>query len=226
MNEPQPDCGKFATTADLTVELCSSDGTSTEFYQTDEDGIRKTLRSLATPRLLTQSQLVLKSEYGLNTFDCRSIDVICARTCARPPQIFPLIFPAGLLDIVEIYDDHPRGDFSLWEDSEVANSAGLSPFMSLLQIHTAGGWVVPVRVLAMARGTAQDQRQASAQIRELPVIPFRLLDGGIGLINPNNITCVSSWANPDAPRGTALPFGLTPLESVSVLKPSRKTIQQ
>ena len=39
---------------DLTLELRSADGTSTEYYQADEERIRKTLRLLSTPRLLIQ----------------------------------------------------------------------------------------------------------------------------------------------------------------------------
>jgi hypothetical protein len=37
---------------DLTLELRSANGSSAEFYQADEERIRKTLRLLSTPRLL------------------------------------------------------------------------------------------------------------------------------------------------------------------------------
>ena len=179
-----------------------------EFYQTEEECIHKTLRSLTTPRLFTQPQLVLASEHSLNTIPCRSIDIILARTSARTPLIFPLIFPAGVLDVAEVQSDWPGGDFSTDEDQAGGGAARLSPLVSHLEIHTAGGWVVTLRVLAMVRGTSQDQRQASAQLCELPVIPFRLLEGGIGLINPNNITRVSTQPTPDALPKTALPMDL------------------
>jgi hypothetical protein len=58
------------------------------------------------------------------------------------------------------------------------------------------------------RGTVQDQRQSFAHLFDLPVIPFRLLEGGIGLINPNNITRVSACPAPGALPETALPMDL------------------
>jgi hypothetical protein len=66
----------------------------------------------------------------------------------------------------------------------------------------------------MARATVQDQRQSFADLFDLPVIPFRLLEGGIGLINPNNITRVSARPTLGALPETALPMDLlrwTPL---------------
>jgi len=204
MNTPVP--AKIDTVVDLTVEVRSADGTSTEFYQTNEECIRKTLRSLTTPRVFTQPQLVLASEHSINTIPCRSIDMILARTLARTPLIFPLIFPAGLLDAVEAKSDWP-GEPSTDEEQAGAGIAGLSPRVSHLEIHTPGGWVVVLRLLATARDT-YDQRPASAQLCELPVIPFRLLEGGIGLINPNNITRVSTRPSPAALPETALPIDL------------------
>ena len=198
---------------DLTVELRSADGTSKGFYQTDEERIRKTLHSLATPQLLMQPRLVLASELSVSTIPCRSIDMILARTSARTPQIFPLIFPAGLLDIAEVHDDWPGGDAKSDENRAGAGAAQLSPLVSDVEIHTVGGWGVALRVLAMARATVRDQRQSFTDLFDLPVIPFRLLEGGIGLINPNNITTVSARP-PGALPETALPMDLlrwTPL---------------
>ena len=198
----------------LTLELRCADGTSTEFRQTNEERIRKTLRSLVTPHLLAESELVLASENRVNTMPCRSIDIILARTSARAPLIFPLIFPAGLLDISEVQDDSPGGNSTIYEDRAGAGTARLSPLVSYLEIHTAGGWGIVLRVLAMVRGTGDDRRQPSAQLCSLPIVPFRLLEGGIGLINPNNITRVSTRPIPGALPETALPMDLrrwTPL---------------
>jgi hypothetical protein len=43
---------------------------------------------------------------------------------------------------------------------------------------------------------------------DLPAIPFRLKAGGIGFINPENITRVSAHPTPDALPSTALPMEL------------------
>ena len=140
--------------------------------------------------------------------------MILARTSARTPQIFPLIFPAGLLDLAEVHDDWPGGDATSDEDRAGAGAAQLSPLVSDLEIHTVGGWGVALRLLAMARATVRDQRQSFADLFDLPVIPFRLLEGGIGLINPNNIARVSARPTPGALPETALPMDLlrwTPL---------------
>ena len=50
----------------------------------------------------------------------------------------------------------------------------------------------------------------------MPTIPFRLEEGGFGLINTANIMRVSAWPKPEALPGIALPLALrrwTPLES-------------
>ena len=44
---------------DLTIELRSANGSSTEFYQTDEEHVREALRLLAAPRLFAQPHLLL-----------------------------------------------------------------------------------------------------------------------------------------------------------------------
>jgi hypothetical protein len=199
----------MTTPIDLTLELRSADGTSTEYYQADEERIRKTLRLLSTPRLLTQPQLVLASEQGASTIPCRAIDMILARTSAQVPVIFPLKSPVGLLDITEFRDEQP-GEAPAGADDLADSdfSRPLDALISKVEIHTLGGWVSTLKVVAMTRGTVHDQRQSLAHLFDLPVIPFCLKAGGIGLINPNNITRVSAHPTPDALPNTALPMDL------------------
>jgi hypothetical protein len=199
---------QIETTVDLTIEVRSADGTSAEFYQTDEECILKTLRLLTSPRLLTQPQLVLASEHSANTIPCRSIDIILARTAVRTPLIFPLIFPAGLLDLAEVQNDWRLDDSACAADQTGLGTPRLSPLVSHLGIHTVGGWSVALRALATARDSVQDQIQPSARLSSLPMVPFRLLEGGIGLINPNNITCVSTKPAHDVLPESALPMDL------------------
>lgn len=186
---------------DLTTEIRSADGTSAEFFQSHEERIKKTLRLLVTPRLLTQPQLVLASERGVSTVPCRAIDMILARTSVQVPLRFPLKSPVGPLDISE-FSDGPAGDVPASLEGHVG------PTAFHVEIHTLGGWVTSLKLVAMTPGTVHDRRQALAHLLDLPVIPFRLEAGGIGLINPTNITRVSACPPPPALPETALPMDL------------------
>jgi hypothetical protein len=204
MNTPLVDM--ITNRIDLTLELRSADGTSTEFYQADEERIRKTLRSLANPRLLTQPQLVLASDHGVNVVPVRGVDMILARTSAQSPPIFSLIFPAGLLDITEVGDDVPDDDFG--EEHYEGDSQPPIPLVSHVKVQTLGGWTVALKILATTGTTLHDQRQWFAHFMNLPVVAFRLQNGGIGLINPNNVTRVSAYPTPDGVPETTLPMDL------------------
>lgn len=189
---------------DLTIEVRSSDGTLTEFYQSDEERIGKTLRLLASPRLLIQPQLTLAGEHGVSTIPTRAIDLILARTSARSPLILPLIFPAGLLDLVEATVEPCDEDSVGLENDLNTDSTAMSPVTLQVEIHTLGGWLSTLKALAMLPATVHDQRQSFARLFDLPVIPFRLQAGGIGLINPANIARVSTHPAPTTVPETAL----------------------
>ena len=193
---------------DLTVEFRSANGTSTESYQADEERIQQTLRLLAAPRLLSQPHLVLASEHGASMIPCRGIDMILARTSARTPMTFPLALPAGLLDISETSDDWPDNTPAATEEHHDQEPGRARPLTSRVEIHTLGGWAVTLKAVVKARGNVHDERQLFAHLLNLPAIHFRLEEGGIGLINPANITRVSAWPKPDALPGTALPLAL------------------
>jgi hypothetical protein len=194
---------------DLTLELRSADGTSTEFYQADEERVREALRLLAAPRLFAQPHLLLTSQHGASMIPCRGIDMILARTSAQLPVTFPLTLPAGRLDVIETTPED-------WRDNNSAAAEALQDLdpgrartlTSRVEIHTLGGWLVTLKVVVTARGAVQDERQLFAHLLNVPAIPFRLKQGGFGLINPANITRVSAWPKPDALAGTALPMEL------------------
>jgi hypothetical protein len=69
-----------------------------------------------------------------------------------------------------------------------------------------GGWKSVLEVRAHVRGTVQDRRQTFAHIFHVPVIPFNLRAGGIGFINPTNLTCATAYPPPDSLPETALPL--------------------
>jgi len=190
---------------DLTLEFRSADGTSTVFYQADEERVRKTLHLLSPPRLLTQPQLVLASEHGVTVLPVRGIDIILARTSGHVPLIFPLIFPAGLLDITEVGENVPDDNFC---EKPRDGHWRLSPLVSRVEVRTLGGWAVALRILLGAGNTVLDHRQWFAHLMNLPVLAFRLQKGGIGLINPNNVTRVTVDPPPDGVPEAALPMEL------------------
>ena len=193
---------------DLTVEFRSADGTSTEFYQADEERIEETLRLLASPRLLAQPHLVLAAEHGASMIPCRGIDVILARTSAQMPLGFPLTLSAGVLDIMEAPRDWSYSNSAAAEDPQDRDPGPARSFTSQVEVHTLGGWMVTLKTVVIARGNVHDERQLFAHLLNLPAIHFRLAEGGIGLINPTNMTRVSAWPKPDALPGTALPLAL------------------
>jgi hypothetical protein len=192
------------STVDLTLELRSANGSSTEFYEANEERVRETLRLLAAPQLFAQRHLLLASRHCASMIPCQGIDMILARTSARTPLKFPLHLPVGLFDIVE----QPEA----WPDNRSAATGDQNGQprrrSSQVEIHTLGGWTVTLKAVAMIRGNFQDERQFFSQLPDAPTIPFRLEEGGFGLINTANITRASAWPKPEALPGIALPLAL------------------
>jgi hypothetical protein len=195
------------TTIDLPVELRSANGSSTEFYQADEERVREALRLLAAPRLFAQPHLVLAAQHCASIIPCKGIDMILARTSARTPLKFPLNLPMGLFDLVEQPEAWPDNGAAAMEDQNGQHGQPRRR-RSQVEIHTLGGWKVTLKAAAMIRGNVQDERQFFAQLPDVPTIPFRLEEGGFGLINTANILRASAWPKPEALPGIALPLAL------------------
>lgn len=193
---------------DLTLELRSANGTSTEFYQADEERIREALRLLAAPQLFAQQDLLLTSQHCASMIPCKGIDMILVRTLARTPLKFPLNLPLGRFDIVEQPAVWPDNKSAAMEDQN-GQPHGQPRRRSLqVEIHTLGGWTVTLKAEAMIRGNVQDERQLFSHLPDMPTLPFRLEEGGFGLINTANIMRASAWPKPEALPGTALPLAL------------------
>ena len=189
---------------DLTLELRFANGSTTEFYEADEQRVSEVLRLLAAPRLFAQPHLLLASQHGASMIPCRGIDMIIARTSAPLPLKFPLNLPAGLFDIVEQPDAWPDNKSAAIGDQ---NGEHLQRDLQV-EIVTFGSWSVTLEALMMFRGIFQDERQFFSQLPNMPTIPFRLKEGGFGLINTVNIMRASAWPNPETFPGSALPLTL------------------
>jgi hypothetical protein len=206
MNAPQ---SKTTTrTLDLTVELRSANGSTTEFYETDEKRIRETLRSLAAPQLFAQPRLLLTSPHCASLIPCRAIDMILVRTLVQTPLRFPLNLPVGQFDIVERPETWPDGKAGVIDDQDRPEGGEPRRRSMRVEIHTCGGWTVTLKAVAMIRGNVQDERQLFAHLPDMPTLPFRLEEGGFGLINTVNIMRATARPKPEALPGIALPLTL------------------
>ncbi|MDX1950801.1 MAG: hypothetical protein SFY81_01385 [Verrucomicrobiota bacterium] len=190
----------------LSLEIHTSDGLMTEFYQAEPKLIRETLRLLWTPRLFTQPQLFLASGRHASAFTGRSIDVILARTDATIQGFLPMSSPAGPINVFESNVSFPTSDLGIAAHGPHSDSQ--NPRVVHVQVHTLGGWNKVLEVHAEIRGAALDRRQTFANFFTPPVISFHLKTGGIGLINPANLTCTKAYPSNDDQPETSLPMNL------------------
>jgi hypothetical protein len=198
----------YTNQIDLTLVLRSADGSSAEYYQSDEKRVRETLRLLVTPRLFAQPHLLLDSQHCTSMIPSKGIDMILVRTFARTPLELPLKLPQGLFDFVELPEGWPGNKSVAIERQNRQPHGQPRRYDSLVQIYTLGGWTVTLRAAAMIAGNVQDERHWFAHLPEVPTIPFRLEEGGFGLINSANIMRASARPKPQALPGVALPLEL------------------
>lgn len=201
---------------DLTIELRSANGSATEFFRADETCARETLRLLAAPQLFAQRHLLLASPHCASLIPCHGIDMILVRTSARTPLEFPLNLPVGRFDLVEQPEGWPDGSSCAHEVSSKPESRQSHRRSAQVEIHTLGGWAVTLKAVAMICGNVQDERQFFSHLPDVPTVPFRLMEGGFGLINTANVIRATSWPKPEALPGIALPLELrrrSPIQS-------------
>jgi hypothetical protein len=166
------------TNFDLTLDICTEDGARARFFQNDPDRINKTLRQLVTPRLFNPPLLTLASEHSISAIPTRTIDMILAHTASPPP----LPLPSGWVDVVEVNDE----TLVNLADLE-ALAAAENKHVMLVEIHTLGDWMIRLKLETILPETVQEKRHLWNHLLDLPAIPFRLKEGGIGAINPANI---------------------------------------
>lgn len=166
------------TNLDLTLDICTEDGSRTRFHQQDQHIAEKTLRQLVSPRLFGPPLLTLASEHSVSAIPTRTIDMILAHTASPPP----LPLPSGWVDVIEVNDE------ALCDLSELeASAAAENKHIMLAEIHTLGDWMIRLKLETIVPETIQEKRHLWNHLLDLPAIPFRLKAGGIGAINPTNI---------------------------------------
>jgi len=181
--------------SDLTLDICTEDGSRTRFHQNDPQIAETTLRQLVTPRLFQPSLLTLASEHSVSAIPTRTIDMILAHTASPPP----LPLPSGWVDVVEVNDDALVN----LADLEVL-AAAENKHVMLVEIHTLGDWMIRLKLETIIPETVQEKRHLWNHMLELPAIPFRLKAGGIGAINPANIVRATVCPPLDGIAETAL----------------------
>lgn len=181
--------------SDLTLDICTEDGSRTRFYQNDEQIAGKTLRQLVSPRLFSPPLLTLSSEHSVSAIPTRTIDMILAHTGS--PPLLPL--PSGWVDAVEVNDE------ALCNLADLeALAAAEDKHVMLAEIHTLGDWMIRLKLETIVPETMQEKRHLWNHLLDLPAIPFRLKAGGIGAINPANIVRATVCPPIDGVAETAL----------------------
>jgi hypothetical protein len=183
------------TNFDLTLDICTENGSRTRFHQQDEHIAEKTLRQLVSPRLFNPPLLTLASEHSVSAIPTRTIDMILAHTASPPP----LPLPSGWVDAVEV-DDKAVINLADFE----ASAAEENKSVMLVEIHTVGDWMMRLKLETIVPDTVQEQRHLWNHLLDLPAVPFRLKAGGIGAINTANIVRVTVCPPIDGLAETAL----------------------
>ena len=125
------------TNSDLTLDICTEDGSRTRFHQNDEQIAEKTLRQLVSPRLFNPPLLTLASEHSISAIPTRTIDMILAHTASPPP----LPLPSGWVDAVEVNDE------ALLNLADLeALAAAENKHVMLAEIHTLGDWMIRLKL--------------------------------------------------------------------------------
>lgn len=163
---------------DLTIDICTEDGARTRFVQTDAASTARTLRQLVSPRLFHPPLLTLASEHSVSAIPTRTIDMILAHTASPPP----LPLPSGWVDAVEVNDEALINLEAL-----EASAAAENKHVMLAEIHTLGDWMICLKLETIVPETIQETRHLWNHLLDLPAIPFRLKEGGLGAINTANI---------------------------------------
>jgi len=179
----------------LILDIYTEDGSRTQFCQHDERIAEQTLRQLVSPRLFNPPLLTLASEDSVSALPTRTIDMIFAHT--ESPPMLPL--PSGWVDAVQVNDDSLLHLAHLNKTSAAENKN-----IMLVEIHTVGDWLIRLKLETMMLETVQEERQLWNHLLELPAIPFHLMDGGIGAINPANIVRATVCPPIDGVAETAL----------------------
>ncbi len=177
-----------------------------EFYEAGEGRVLEALRLLAAPQLFAQPRLLLASHDCASLISCKGIDLILVRTLAPTPLKFPLNLPMGLFDIVGEPEARLADKTATFERQNGQERAGRRSLQ--VEIRTLGGWTVNLKAVATLRGNVQDERQLFSHLPDIPTIPFRLEEGGFGLINSANILHATAKPKLAALPGIPLPLAL------------------
>lgn len=184
-----------STNFDLTLDICTEDGSRTRFFQQDQHIAEKTLQQLVSPRLFSPPLLTLASEHSVSAIPTRTIDIIFAHTASPPP----LPLPSGWVDTVEVNDETVINLADLQ-----TSAAEKRKNVMLAEIHTVGDWMIRLKLETVLPETIQEQRHLWSHLLDLPAVPFRLKTGGIGAINTANIVRVTISPPLDGIGETAL----------------------
>jgi len=186
-------------TSELQVRVHGVDGSLTTFTQDDPAVAEHIVRECQTRDFFKQERVAVAGQHSVTTLVLSKITHIDLVGEELPPWKPPSGFGTSIRDIVEmpgqefLYQMEDR-DLKHLERRRVRFAPG-KPAAVYVAIQLVGGrhMYLKVQIVEVPRA---ERLQRIRAFMELPGLSFRLLDGGLGLVNLTNAVKFSSYPGP------------------------------
>jgi hypothetical protein len=186
-------------TSELQVRVHGVDGSLTTFTQDDPAVAEHIVRECQTRDFFKQERVAVAGQHSVTTLVLSKITHIDLVGEELPPWKPPSGFGTSIRDIVEmpgqefLYQVEAR-DLKHLERRRVRFAPG-KPAAVYVAIQLVGGRHMYLKVQIVDVPRAERLQEIRA-FMELPGLSFRLLDGGLGLVNLTNAVKFSSYPGP------------------------------
>ncbi len=186
-------------TSELQVRVHGVDGSLTTFTQDDPAVAEHIVRECQTRDFFKQERVAVAGQHSVTTLVLSKITHIDLVGEELPPWKPPSGFGTSIRDIVEmpgqefLYQVEAR-DLKHLERRRVRFAPG-KPAAVYVAIQMVGGRHMYLKVQIVDVPRAERLQEIRA-FMELPGLSFRLLDGGLGLVNLTNAVKFSSYPGP------------------------------
>jgi len=190
-------------TSELQVRVHGVDGSLTTFTQDDPAVAEHIVRECQTRDFFKQERVAVAGQHSVTTLVLSKITHIDLVGEELPPWKPPSGFGTSIRDIVEmpgqefLYQVEAR-DLKHLERRRVRFAPG-KPAAVYVAIQLVGGRHMYLKVQIVDVPRAERLQEIRA-FMELPGLSFRLLDGGLGLVNLANAVKFSSYPGPAEDR--------------------------
>jgi len=183
----------------LQVCIHGVDGSLATFVQNDPAVVEHIVRDCQTPDFFKQERIAVAGQHSVTTLVLSNVARIDLAGEELPPWEPPPGFRTSIRDIVELpeqeflYQAEVR-DLKHRERRRVRFAPG-KPAAVYVAIQLVGGRHMYLKVQIVDVPRAERPQRIRA-FMELPGLSFRLLDGGLGLVNLANAVKFSSYPGP------------------------------